>query len=118
MLVIMFVCVSSEIRGISSIVIRINSKFPGENGSLPLKIGDWQPFWKLIVWCKGWDVRGRVWAGLSEALTFNLQQETMTWPTLLKERFVFFITDGRSSKHECSDNRGNPQPRNMSIIND
>lgn len=31
--------------------------------------------WKLFLeidWCKGYDVRGHVWVGLSEALTFNL----------------------------------------------
>lgn len=77
-----------------------------------LKSGSWQPFWKLILWIKGYDVRGHVWDGLSEALTFNLSLEKLSWPTVLKERFFGFLFDyvGHhtwvSAKHY---NRRNPQ---------
>lgn len=50
---------------------------------------------KLIVWSKGCDVRGHVWAGLSEALTFNLSLEKLTLPTVLKEGFFWW----RGSSH-------------------
>lgn len=79
----MFMCVTFKVIDISAIVVWINFKFPRGNDCLLLKSVS-VPFWKLIVWCKGHDVRGRVWAGLTEALTFNLSQQTPTWPTQLK----------------------------------
>lgn len=35
-----------------------------------------QPVWLLIGWHQGHGVRGHVWAGLSEALTFNLSRDS------------------------------------------
>lgn len=48
-------------------VINLRNIFCSEKGS---QFG-WQPYWLLISCCKGYNVRGHVWAALSEALILD-----------------------------------------------